>query len=154
MKDSQTVQNALQEFYQTHYFGDEALTAKVVQVRLGPLRFLFPNPKQRRDAIHLHDLTHLLTGYDTSWTGEGEVAAWELASGFPRKYWIGWVYAPMTFTVGFLISPLKVAKAFVRGWGQTNLYKLDLPREKLNSLTLLDLKEELKRAAARRMERP
>ncbi len=154
MKDSQTVQNALQEFYQTHYFGTEAQTAKVVQVRLGPIRFLFPNPKQRREVIHLHDLTHLLTGYDTSWTGEGEVAAWELASGFPRKHWIGWVYAPMTFSIGFLISPLRVAKAFLRGWGQPNLYKLDIPRETLHSLTLLDLKNELARTAATRPARP
>ena len=136
----QTVNDALKDFYQSHYFGDEAATARFVQVHLGPIKFPFPNPRARREAIHLHDLTHLVTGYDTSWAGEGEVAAWELASGFPRKYWIGWFYAPLTFTIGLLVAPLKVAKAFRRGWGSSNLYKLDIPRSKLNNLTLGELK--------------
>ncbi len=144
MLTSQTlVKEALREFYKTHYFGEEAFTAKWVQVRLGPIRFPFPNPKQRREVIYLHDLTHLLTGYDTSWTGEGEIAAWELASGFPRKYWIGWIYPPMTFSVGLLISPIKVLRAFWRGWRQPNLYKLDIPREKIESMTLGELKNQL-----------
>jgi len=144
MGDERTAKEALGEFYRSNYFGEEAFTKKLVQVRLGPVRFLFPNPKARREAIHLHDLTHLLTGYDTTWQGEGEVAAWELASGFPPKYWIGWIYAPMTFTIGVLVSPLKVARAFRRGWGSSNLYKLDIPRERLDALTLGELKKTLK----------
>jgi hypothetical protein len=107
------------------------------------LKFFFPNPKARREAIHLHDLTHLLTVYETTWQGEGEVAAWELASGFPRKYWIGWIYAPITFTIGVFIAPFKVARAFRRGWGNSNLCKLDLPREQLDALTLGELKNKI-----------
>ena len=144
MDDSQTVEAALKEFYRNNYFGEEAFTAKVVQVQiLGPIKLPLPNVKQRREVIHLHDLTHLVTGYDTSWAGEGEVAALELASGFPRKYWIGWVYAPLAFITGILVSPLRVAKAFRRGWGATNLYKLDIPRERLYSMTLRELRKEL-----------
>lgn len=143
MGDSQIVKAALAEFYASHYFGDEALTAKMVQVRLGPFRFYWFNPKARREVIHLHDLTHLVTGYDTSWTGEGEVAAWELASGFPQKYWIGWFYAPITFTIGALISPFRIAKAFRRGWRAENLYKLDIPRKELDNLTIAELKNRL-----------
>ena len=141
--DNLTSKEALQEFYRTHYFGDEAFTAKIVQVRLGPIQFPFPNLRQRREVIHLHDLTHLLTGYETSWVGEGEIAAWELASGFTRKYWIGWVYAPMTFTIGLLIAPFKVAKAFCKGWKQPNVYKLDLPRAELDAMTIGELKARL-----------
>lgn len=144
MANSQTlVKEALYEFYKSHYFGEEASTAKWVQVRLGPFKIPFPNPKLRREVIYLHDLTHLVTGYDTSWTGEGEIAAWELASGFPRKYWIGWIYPPMTFSIGLIISPKKVLQAFARGWKQPNLYKLDLPREKIETMTLGELKSYL-----------
>jgi hypothetical protein len=143
MGKGNTAKEALAEFYRNNYFGEEAFTEKFVQVRLGPVKFFFPNPKARREVIHLHDLTHLLTGYETTWQGEGEVAAWELASGFPRKYWIGWVYAPITFTIGALIAPLKVARAFRRGWRNSNLYKLDLPREQLDALTLGELKNKI-----------
>lgn len=143
MAPSQTAKEALEEYYRVHYFGDEALTASVAWIRIGPVQIPFPNPKQRREAIELHDLTHLLTGYDTSWAGEGEVAAFELASGFPAKYWIGWIYAPITFTIGCLVAPKRVVHAFRRGLGQNNLYKLDLPREKLFARTIDSLKNDL-----------
>jgi hypothetical protein len=136
-----TVKEALKEYYQTHYFGDEAFTARFVHIRLGPIRFPFPNIRQRREAIYLHDLTHLLTGYDTSWIGEGEIAAWELASGFTRKYWIGWIYPPMTFLIGIFIAPLRVMKAFKRGWKSSNLYKMDFPKAQIENMTLEELKK-------------
>lgn len=144
MDTSQTlVKDALEDFYKSHDFGDEALTQTWVDVKMGPLKFPFPNPKQRRDVIYLHDLTHLMTGYDTTWTGEGEIAAWELASGFPAKYWIGWIYPPMTFAIGMLIAPRKVLKAFAAGWRKPNLYKLDIPRDKVERMTLRELKARL-----------
>lgn len=144
IEPSMTTKAALEAYYRSHYFGDEALTDAWVMIRWGPLRFPFPNPKARREAIQLHDLTHLLTGYDTSWTGEGEIAAWELASGFPRKYWIGWIYSPITFVIGLVISPLRVLRAFRKGWGQSNLYQIDIPREQLECLTLAELHARLK----------
>jgi len=60
-------------------------------------------------------LTHLITGYETSWVGEGEIAAWELASGFPAKMWIGYIYPPITFAIGLLLAPRKVFHAFKKG---------------------------------------
>lgn len=140
MSDSQLVPQALQAFYDSHYFGTAAFTDPWVKVQIGPIKFYFPNPPARRAAIHLHDLTHLVTGYDTSIAGEGEVAAWELASGFPPKYWIGWIYAPLTFSVGVVVAPRRIWRAWKRGWGQMNLYRLDLPREELDRKTLGELK--------------
>ncbi len=143
MNPNTTVKAALQEHYRSQEFDSDFLTAKWFYVRIGPIRIPIPNFEQRRRAIYLHDLTHILTGYDTSWTGEGEIAAWELASGFTLKYWMGWIYPPMTFLIGLLISPRKVAKAFRRGWRRPNLYKLDFPRNKIEQMTIGDLKTRL-----------
>jgi len=46
---------------------------KVTRNRL-PLYIL--NTAPRRRAVPVHDLHHVLTGYDTSNTGEGEISAW------------------------------------------------------------------------------
>jgi len=35
---------------------------------------------QQQQRLLLHDVHHLVTGYDTSFRGELELAAWELAS--------------------------------------------------------------------------
>lgn len=43
--------------------------------------FAYPNSKGRRAVVRQHDLHHVLTGYGTDIAGEGELAAWELASG-------------------------------------------------------------------------
>lgn len=106
-------------------------------------RFPFPSPRQRREAIRLHDLSHLLTGYDTSWTGEGEIATWELASGFPRRYWIGYVYPPMTFAIGLLIAPWRTMTAFRKGLGRKNVYRLLLESAALDAMKVGDLNKAL-----------
>ena len=140
MKEEASAESALAEYYRVNYFGDHAFRDPWVWVKLGPISFPFPNPPARRAAIHLHDLTHMITGYDTSWTGEGEVAAYELASGFPPKFWIGWIYSPMTLFTGFLVAPRRVIRAWRRGRGRSNLYKLDLPWEELRTLSLGELR--------------
>ena len=90
--------------------------------------------------IWLHDLTHLLTGYDTSWAGEGEIAGWELASGFTSKYWIGYFYAPITFSIGLIVAPLRTLRALRLGLGKKNVYKLRLENSRLKQMTVAELK--------------
>ena len=81
----------------------------------------FPNIAARRRAVWLHDLHHVLTGYDTSWTGEAEIAAWELASGCGR-FWVAWVLNAGAMAVGMLIAPRRTLRAFARGRRSGNLY--------------------------------
>ena len=40
----------------------------------------FPNLKQRRALVYLHDINHVISGSDTTWVGEGEVAAIDLCT--------------------------------------------------------------------------
>ena len=78
MNQSLTVKEWMQAFYREKMFADDAENARWFYARLGFIKLPVPNLRQRREAIWLHDLNHLLTGYDTSWTSEGEIAAWEL----------------------------------------------------------------------------
>ncbi len=131
-------------FYREKMFSDDAEKARWISIKLGPIKIPFPNLRQRREAIYLHDLNHLLTNYDTTWIGEGEIAAWELASGFPKKYWIGYVYPPMTFLIGLIIAPRKTVAAFKKGVGKNTIYKLQLERAELEQMKVTDLKKALK----------
>lgn len=140
MDSNLSVKQWMQEFYQQKQFADDAEKARWIFIRLGFIKIPFPNLRQRREAIYLHDLNHLLTGYDTSWTGEGEIAAWELASGFPIKYWIGYVYPPTTFLLGLIIAPKRTIRAFRQGLGKHNIYKLKLQRNEIEQLKVAELK--------------
>lgn len=126
---------------QKKMFADDAETAGWIYIRLGPVKIPFPNLPQRRKAIWRYDLNHLLTGYDTSWTGEGEIAAWELASGFPKSLWIGYVYSPMTFAIGLFISPCRTFAAFRKGLGRNNIYKLQVERKILEKMKVSELQK-------------
>src|SRR3954469_22900277 len=57
------------------------------KLRLWGTPFAFPNTDGRRRAVRFHDLHHVLTEYPTTWRGEFEIAAWEVASGV-RRYWV------------------------------------------------------------------
>ena len=138
--DNYLVAEVLQDFYKEQNFPEDATISKYFWVSYGCLSVPYPNPKLRRDIIKYHDLTHLLTGYQTTWTGEGEIAAWELASGFTRNYWVGYFYSPLTFTVGLFIAPHKVFRAFKKGWKQKNIYKLNKSLVEIEAMKWGELK--------------
>ena len=43
-----------------------------------------PNTAGRVRAVRLHDLHHIAAGYPTTWHGEVQIGAWELAGGCGR----------------------------------------------------------------------
>lgn len=96
--------------------------ARWVTLRAGGIPVLvFPNTAGRMRAVRLHDLHHVLTGYETSWTGEAEIGAWEIATGCGR-FFAAWVLNVGAFLVGLCIAPRSVFRAFVRGRHSENLY--------------------------------
>lgn len=139
--DQLTVAEALDRFDQEHRFGKAAYTQAWNTVSIFGFKVPFPNPKVRREVIPLHDLTHILTGYSTSWVGEGEIANWEMASGLPARHWIAWFYVPITFTIGWFLAPGKMYRAFSRGRGRANLYKCNVPAEVLMTMKVGDVRK-------------
>ncbi|MDT5294785.1 MAG: hypothetical protein QOJ76_1665 [Acidobacteriota bacterium] len=92
-----------------------------VKVKLWRIPIVFPNTQGRRRAVKFHDLHHVLTEYPTTWRGEFEIAAWEIANGVGR-YWEGWLLDLLGFACGLVVFPRSVYRAFLRGRRSKNLY--------------------------------
>lgn len=138
-----TVGEALEEFYAKEGLDGRALNDFWVFANFPWIKVPYPNFKPRRDMMYLHDSHHLLKGFDTSFAGEGEVAAFELASGFPLKYWIGYLYAPFSFVIGLLVAPRRTLNAFRLGLGRKNACDLDLAKAEFLSLPVTEFKTRL-----------
>jgi len=133
MNDS-TLGAARATYWEVNGFGpDGGDSLDWVPLKLWKLTIKIPNTEGRKQAVRLHDLHHVLTGYDTTWTGEAEIGAWELASGCLR-----WPAATILnlsiLAIGTVIAPLPVARAWARGRQTKNLYGEDgvehlLPRQ-------------------------
>ncbi|MBV8858807.1 MAG: hypothetical protein JOZ02_17890 [Acidobacteria bacterium] len=92
-----------------------------VKLKLWRIPLAFPNTEGRRRAVRFHDLHHVLTEYPTTWRGEFEISAWEVAGGL-RRYWVGWLLDLLGFACGLFLFPRAVYRAFVRGRHSSNLY--------------------------------
>jgi len=94
-------------------------------------------------AARLHDLHHIAAEYGTDWPGEGEIAAWEIASGC-AGYHAAWLLNLGGFGAGLLIAPRRVFHAFLRGRrAKTNLYKNGVDESQLDEITVGMLRDEL-----------
>jgi hypothetical protein len=76
-----------------------------------------------KKVLIVHDVHHVVTGYDTSWTGEFEVAAWELGSGGCGRFVLMWNNRLLTLLLGLLFAPAATSRAFARGRKQRNLFR-------------------------------
>lgn len=75
-----TILMELQQYWRNNNLPtDGGVKEKFNDAKIGKFTFKYPNLDGK--ALILHDINHLITGYDTNWTGECEVSAWELASG-------------------------------------------------------------------------
>ena len=94
-------------------------------------------------AARLHDLHHIAAEYGTDWPGEGEIAAWEIASGC-GGYHAAWLLNLGGFGAGLLVAPRRVFRAFLRGRrAKTNLYKNGIDESRLDQMTVGILRDEL-----------
>ncbi len=117
-----TLGTARAHYYQVNGFGSDGGDALAwVPLKLWKLTLKIPNTEGRRKAVRIHDLHHVVTGYQTSWTGESEIAAWELASGC-RQSTAATVLNLGGLAIGIVVAPIKVARAWARGRNTTNLY--------------------------------
>jgi hypothetical protein len=112
-----------------------------VKLRIGRFFLPFPNTAARVRAVRLHDIHHVLTGYATTWAGEAEIGAWEIASGCGRHY-PAWFLNFGALTIGLALAPVRVFRAFVRGRHSRNLYGGDFAEQMLER-TVHSLRAEL-----------
>ncbi len=119
--DAMSVADARDRYFDDNGFSLAGYRDRWVTLKLGPIPLKIPNTAARRAAVQLHDLHHVATGYATTWTGEAEIAAWELAAGCGR-YVAAWILNLGAMAVGFVIAPRRVARAFRRGRRSKSLY--------------------------------
>jgi hypothetical protein len=92
-----------------------------VRFKVGPFPVAFPNTAGRKAAVPCHDLHHVATGYDTDLAGEGEIGAWEIASGCFHVR-AAWVLNMLAVWPVLFYALGRVYRAFVRGRHCRNLY--------------------------------
>ena len=120
--DVLTLRAARALYFERSGFDESSYVDRWVRLQAGPLRLVMPNTAARVRAVRLHDLHHVVTGYDTSWIGEGEIGAWEVASGCAGHV-AAWHLNLLAMAVGLAIAPREVFAAFVRGRRSRNLYR-------------------------------
>lgn len=119
--DALSVREARQLYFERNGFGDGGYGDRWVKLMAGPIPIFFPNTAARVEAVRRHDVHHVLTGYDTTWTGEAEIGGWEISSGCGRFY-AAWVLNLQALIIGVLIAPRAVLRGFVWGRQTGNLY--------------------------------
>jgi hypothetical protein len=141
-EDSATIRAARADYFRRAGFSpDGGYRDRWVKLKIGPIRLAFPNTAARVRAVKLHDIHHLLTEYDTTWTGEAEIAAWELASGCAR-YYAAWLLNFGAMAIGLAIAPRRTLAAFSRGRRSMNLYRTPFT-ESLLEKTVGELRRDL-----------
>ncbi len=114
---------------------------KWVRLKVGRFAISFPNTQSRVRAVKLHDIHHILTEYATTWIGEAEIGAWEIASGCGRHY-PAWFLNFGALAIGLVLGPRRVRAAFIRGRHSRNLYAGQFD-DSLLDRTVGELREQL-----------
>jgi hypothetical protein len=141
-EDTLSIADARQRYVTANGF-DGSYDERWVQLKAGPIPIVFPNAPGRVRAVKLHDLHHIATGYPTTWTGEGEIGAWEIASGCAHFWW-AWVLNFSALVVGVAIAPRAIFHAFVRGRHTSNLYRAGDFHEEILSRTVGEVRRDLR----------
>jgi hypothetical protein len=142
MASTQTVEQSIQVFYDKHDFGEDGgVNEKYAWIKFGFLSIPIPNVKSRSQNIYLHDVSHIVTGYDTSWKGESAVSAWEIASGGWDKLYIPWLLTLWAMGLGVLFYPKNVLKSFKQGLTMRNALTCGLTKAEIFNFTVTDLQK-------------
>lgn len=120
-----TARDHLEELYSnslfTSPFSDNQSTYKGY---IGPFMIDVPNTAERKRIVVYHDLHHLITGYDNSRIGEGEIGAWELGTGL-IKYPLPLFLNIGGMSTGVFYSIRRTYSAFMKGTKHKSLYSLN-----------------------------
>jgi len=120
--DTETVRAARARYFARNGFDERGYGDNWVWLTAGPIPIVFPNTRSRVRAVRVHDVHHVVTGYETTWTGEAEIGAWEIASGC-ADHGAAWMLNLMALPIGLAIAPRATFRAFVRGRRSGNLYR-------------------------------
>lgn len=139
--EQETVREARARYFDENGLSEDGYRARWFTFYLGPIPVTVPNTRARVRAVMLHDLHHVATRWPTTWRGEIELGAWELAGGCGR-HWPAWLFKLGAAALGILIAPRRTYLAFVRGRHSTNLFHREFGDDLLD-LTVADLRRRI-----------
>ncbi len=112
--DDITMREARQRYFKRSGFDDATYTSAWMELPVGARTIKLPNFKPRKEAVKVHDLNHVLTGYGTNWHGEYSISAYELGMGIGR-FWAAWMLNAGGVAAGLVRWPKDLIKAYARG---------------------------------------
>jgi len=136
-----TLRQARARYFALNGFDESGYRDRWVKLMAGPLPIYLPNTAERVRSVRVHDLHHALTGYATTWTGEAEIGAWEIASDCADHY-AAWILNFLAMAVGLFLAPTSVWRAFRRGRSSRNLYRAEFGDAMLDR-SVTELRREL-----------
>lgn len=129
--DGMALLEARRLYFDANGFGEDGgYSKRWFKVGWKWLALPLPNTASRVRAVRVHDLHHIATGYPTTWRGEAEIGAWELAGGC-GDYGPAWLLNRYSFAVGLVIAPRRLWRAFLSGRHCKNLYVGDVSEDLL-----------------------
>ena len=121
-----TLDKLLIEFYKENGIPENGgIDKDTFEMRVLGMNLKLPNPKFRKDVIHIHDIQHLLNKCDTSWKGEAFIAGWEISTGF-WKYFPICVFSFWAMGYSFWLYPKAVFKGFKKGLNDIGIIDLNI----------------------------
>ncbi|HEY0099114.1 MAG TPA: hypothetical protein VGB76_09190 [Pyrinomonadaceae bacterium] len=132
---------ARERYFEINNFAGGGYEEGWVKMKAGFVPIWFPNTVARVKAVRFHDIHHVLTEYPTTWSGEAEIGAWEVATGCAAHYQ-AWLLNLLAFAIGLVINPRGVYRAFMRGRHSRNLYRTTFSDELL-ARTVGEMRREL-----------
>lgn len=146
---TQTVGQAIQHFYDLHDFGEDGgINEKFAWIKFGFFSIPIPNVEGRTKNIYMHDVSHIVTGNDTTWRGESAVSAWEIGAGGWGKLYIPWFLTLWAMGLGVLFYPNTVFKSFQKGLTMRNALTCGLTKSEIFQFSLLDFQNFLSNRAS------
>ena len=143
-ESTQTITRSLELYFLKENLGkDGGLNEPWGRIKIWKFYIPIPNTEARKKALVLHDIHHIVTGYDGDWRGEVSTGAWEIASGC-RQYLVAWYLNLGAMGVGLFIYPKSMFNAFIRGLRTGNLYHGAIPREQAVQMQVGELQKRLK----------
>lgn len=134
-----TIEHLLNDFYKSNGIPENGgVDKKTFTMKMLGLNLTLPNPKFRRNVIHIHDIQHILNDCDTSWKGEGYISGWEIATGM-------WKHFPLSFLSLFAMAyslwlyPTAVFKGFKKGLNNIGIIDLEISKSDFLTMELSQL---------------
>lgn len=121
-----TLEKLLNEFYVENGIPkDGGVDNETFEFKIFGLKLNLPNPKFRKEALHIHDIQHILNNCDTSWKGEGFISGWEISTGMWKYFRLG-LLSLWAMGYSLWIYPKSVFKGYKKGLNDIGIIDLKL----------------------------